>query len=344
MKAAVLRAPQQLVLTEIEEPMCPDGGLLVKTQACAICSTDVRMFRRGHRALTYPRILGHEITGEIVESRTVNPSFQVGDRVQIFPGVCCGECPACRRGFGNLCERIAIIGFTRDGGFAEFVSVPPQSIAYGGINLIPECVSFEEAALVEPLASCINGQQLANLDVRDTVLILGAGPIGLLHVMLAQSMGAAMVLVTDRLSSRLEAAQKAGADRVIDIERIDIEKVVQDETGGHGVDVIIVACAEVDPPLLLNLLAPRGRLCLFSGLPISDVQTPWDFNLIHYRELDIIGAYGSTAAQNTAALRLIGAGKIPVGWLITKRLSLDELPQGLEYVAKRAGLKAVVLP
>jgi L-iditol 2-dehydrogenase len=288
--------------------------------------------------------LGHEITGEIVESRSSTPRFKIGDRVQVFPGVCCGECPACRRGLDNLCPQIAIIGFTRDGGFAEFVGVPSESIAYGGINLIPERVSSEEAALIEPLASCLNGQQLASLSGRDTVLILGAGPIGLLHTMLARTMGVARVLVTDRLSSRLEAAKKAGADRVIDIERVAIETVVQDETGGRGVDVGIVACSEVDPSLLLRLLAPRGRLCLFSGLPVSDVKTPWDFNLIHYRELAIMGAYGSTVVQNTAALRLIDTGKISVGWLITKRLSLDELPQGLDYVAQRAGLKAVVLP
>ena len=161
--------------------------------------------------------------------------------------------------------------------------------------------------------------------------------------MLARSKGAAKVLVADRLASRLEAAEKAGADRVVDVGRVDIATVVRDETGGRGVDVIIVACSEVSPSLLLKLLAPRGRLCLFSGLSAGDAQTTGDFNLIHYRELAVIGAYGSTAAQNTAALRLIATGKIPVDWLITKRLSLDELPQGLEYVAKRAGLKAVVL-
>ncbi len=344
MKAAVLRAPRQLELMEIEKPKCPDGGLLVKTQACAICSADVRMFQRGHRALTYPRVLGHEVTGEIVESHATNSNFKIGDRVQIFPGVCCGVCPACRRRLDNLCEQIEIIGFNRDGGFAEFISVPLQSITCGGINLIPERVSSEEATLVEPLASCINGQHLASLSSLDTVLILGAGPIGLLHAMFARSTGVARVLVTDRLSSRLEAAKKAGVDCLINVEQVDIEMVVQDETGGRGIDVIIVACAEVNPALLPKLLAPRGRLCLFSGLPASSVQLPWDFNLIHYRELTIIGAYGSTAAQNTAALRLIDTGKIPVSWLITKRLSLDALPQGLDYVDKQFGLKAVIFP
>jgi len=342
MKAAILKAPGHLMLDEVAMPLCPDGGLVIKTQACSICSTDVKMFQHGHRDANYPRILGHEVTGVVVESRIPGDMFQVGDRVQIFPGICCGHCPACRRGIDNLCEHISIIGFSHDGGFAEFLMVPPQSVAGGGVNLIPAGVSYEEAALTEPLASCLNGQQLAGVTEADTVLILGAGPIGLLHAMLARVRGASRVLVAERLPARLAMAKLADIDRKIDINRESTEAVVQEETGGLGVDVILTASSEVTVSSLPELLAPGGRLCLFSGLPPETSQIPLDTNLIHYKELTITGAYGSTAAQNSAALRLIASGKVPVAWLITKRLPLGEIEEGMEYVADRKGLKAVI--
>lgn len=342
MKAAILKAPGHLMLDEVATPLCPDGGIVVKTQACSICSTDVKMFQRGHRDANYPRILGHEVTGVVVESHTQGDMFQAGDRVQIYPGICCGHCPACRRGIDNQCEHIGIIGFNHDGGFAEFLVVPPQSVAGDGVNLIPEGVSYEEAALTEPLASCLNGQQLAGVTEGDTVLILGAGPIGLLHAMLARVRGASRVLVAERLPSRLSMAGMADIDQKIDINRESTEAVVKEETGGRGVDVILVACSGAMVSSLPELLAPRGRLCLFSGLPPETAQIPLDTNLIHYKELTIVGAYGSTAAQNSAALRLIASGKVPVAWLITKRLPLGEIEEGMEYVANREGLKAVI--
>jgi L-iditol 2-dehydrogenase len=134
----------------------------------------------------------------------------------------------------------------------------------------------------------------------------------------------------------------ADIDRKIDINGESTEAVVQEETGGRGVDVILIACSEVMVSSLPELLAPRGRLCLFSGLPPETAQIPLDTNLIHYKELTIVGAYGSTAAQNSAALRLIASGKVPVAWLITKRLPLGEIQEGMEYVANREGLKAVI--
>ena len=161
--------------------------------------------------------------------------------------------------------------------------------------------------------------------------------------MLSRSLGARKVLIADRITHRLEVAGKTGADCVIDAGKNDIELMVRSETRGEGVDVIFIASSAVNPAPLLKLLRPRGRLCLFSGWE-ENVQVSWDHNLIHYRELGIIGAYGSTAAQNKAALELIHAGKIPVSWLISEKFSLDDLPKGFDYVDKKLGLKAVIVP
>lgn len=342
MKAAILKAPGHLVLTEMAMPLCPAGGLIVKTQVCSICTTDVKMFYHGQRDLVYPRILGHEVAGLVVESHAPDAMFQRGNRVQIAPGIGCGGCLACRQGADNQCDHIGIFGFNHDGGFAEYLAVPPQSVRYGGINLIPEKLSFEEAALAEPLASCLNGQQLAGVTEGDTVLILGAGPLGLLHAMLARVRGAACVLVVEPLPSRIKMAYPAKIDRVIDLNSEDIEETVKQETASRGVDVIILACREAAVYPLLKLLAPRGRICLFSGLPQDNTKFPLDANLVHYQEITIVGAYGSTAAQNSAALRLIASGEVPVAWLITKRLSLGEIHEGMDYVARREGLKAII--
>ena len=342
MKAAILKAPGNLVLAETAMPLCPAGGLIVKTQACSICTTDVKMFYHGQRDLVYPRILGHEIAGLVAESRAPDAIFKPGNRVQIAPGVNCGGCLACHRGADNQCDRIGIFGFNHDGGFAEYLAVPPQSVRYGGINLIPEGLSFEEAALAEPLASCLNGQQLAGVAEGDTVLIIGAGPLGLLHAMLARVRGAACILVAEPLPSRIKMACPAKIDRIIDLNCEDIEETVKQETARRGIDVIILACREAVAYPLPKLLAPGGRICLFSGLPEDSAKFPLDANLVHYREITIVGAYGSTAAQNSAALGLIASGEVPVAWLITKRLSLGEIYEGMDYVAKREGLKAII--
>lgn len=341
MKAAVLQAPGKLELKEAKALSCPEGGLLLKTRACSICSTDVKMYHHGHRDLAYPRILGHEVAGEVVESRS-GGGFKPGDRVQLFPGICCGECPSCRRGAENQCHHIGIIGFNYDGGFADYIAVPPQSVTGGGVNRLPDGLSYEEATLAEPLASCINSQQLCNVSAGDSVLILGAGPLGLLQAMLAKHNGATKIIIAEPLAARLVISGFAAVDRMVDINKEELAKVVARETGGYGVDVILAASGEADVATLPPLLAPRGRLCLFSGLPRQGAVVPLDANLIHYRELSITGAYGSTAAHNRMAVELIASGEIPVTRLITRRFRLDEIEEGMAYTAGRVGLKAVI--
>jgi L-iditol 2-dehydrogenase len=341
MKAAVLQAPGKLELKETEVLTCPEGGLLLKTMACSICSTDVKMYLHGHRDLVYPRILGHEVAGEVVESRAAS-GFKPGDRVQLFPGICCGECPSCRRGADNQCQHIGIIGFNYDGGFAEYIAVPPQSITGGGVNHLPDGLSYEEATLAEPLASCINSQQLCNVSAGDSVLILGAGPLGQLQALLAKHNGASKIMIAEPLAARLVIPGIAAVNRMIDINKEELAKVVAEETDGRGADVILAASGEANVAALPPLLAPRGRLCLFSGLPRQDAIVPLDANLIHYRELSITGAYGSTTAQNRLAVELIASGDIPVAQLITKRFRLDEIEEGMEYTARRVGLKAMI--
>jgi len=341
MMAAVLEAPGKMTLREVEDPVCPEGGLILKVEACSICSTDVKMLKAGQRDLVYPRILGHEISGVISERDGIGP--EVGERVQISPGVSCGICPSCRRGAENHCQDIRIFGFSLDGGFAEYLLVPKGSVRNGGVNLIPDGVGFEEAALAEPLACSINAQERVGVGEGDSVLIYGAGPAGVLHALLARERGALSVAMAEPLKSRADLAEAAGADHVFSSTGAEFRDHAIDSTDGRGFDVIILASrdAAVDADLF-SLLAPRGRISLFSGLP-QDLASPrLDLNLPHYRELLIAGSYGCTSSQNREALELISSGSVEVGRLITERVSLGEISRGIEHAEMRQGLKAVV--
>ncbi|UEC43470.1 MAG: putative L-threonine 3-dehydrogenase [Methanothrix sp.] len=339
MIAAVLEAPRRMDLREVEDPVCPEGGLLMKVEASSICSTDVKMYERGQRDLVYPRILGHEISGVVFEEDGAGP--RVGERVQIYPGVYCGSCPYCRRKTENLCEGIRIIGFNLDGGFAEYLSVPERSVKNGSVNPIPDGLDFEEAALAEPLGCCINSQEMAGVADGDSVLIFGAGPAGHLHAMLARLRGASVVAVAETLDHRARLA-RSSADLVVNPDRDDLSYLGMDLTGGRGFDVIILASRDVPVASeLFSLLAPRGRISLFSGLPPDLASARLDLNRLHYREHMIVGSYGCTPAQNRKALELISGG-MDVRGLITERVSLRKIWRGMEHARDRRGLKAVV--
>lgn len=319
MMAAVLEAPGNLTLRVVEDPVCSEGGLILKVEACSICSTDVKMIRRGQKDLVYPRILGHEIAGTVFERDGIGP--RVGERVQVFPGIFCGRCPSCRRGAENMCERIRIFGFNLDGGFAEYLLVPRESVRNSGVFPVPDGVKFEDAALAEPLACCINAQERVEVGEGDSVLIFGAGPAGILHALLARERGASMVVIVEPLERRVDLARSFGADLVVSSGGEDLAAQADEATDGKGFDVAILASRDVAvDDDLLALLTPGGRMSLFSGFPFDLAAPRLDLNQLHYREILIVGSYGCTPAHNRRALDLI-SGPLDVGRLITERVS-----------------------
>ena len=345
MKAAILKEPGAFFVEDIIEPECPQGGLLVKVKSSAICSADVNIVLNGHKALTYPRIPGHEISGIISESLT--ESFKKGERIQIAPGITCGKCRWCLAGIKNHCENIKILGFSMDGGFSEYIVIPKEGIQSSIINPLPENISFQEAALAEPLACCINGQRIIGVKPKDNVLIIGAGPIGCLHALLARFNGAQKVIIADFLKERLKMADNTGADCLIDLSSDGPEvlkrKVIK-EAGKNGVDAVIIACSsEISSYNLMDILAPRGRICLFSSFKkeqkLPDRQV---LNMLHYKEATIAGAYGCTSEQNSIAVSLIASKKIKVNWLITHQITLEEINSGIEMTKNLIGLKTII--
>ncbi|MHB1348023.1 MAG: alcohol dehydrogenase catalytic domain-containing protein [Candidatus Humimicrobiaceae bacterium] len=345
MKAAILEEPGTFFIRELPVPECPEGGLLVKVKAAAICSADVNMIMKGHKALTYPRIPGHEMSGIIWESRS--RLFKEGENVQIAPGIACGKCQWCIAGMDNHCENIKIFGFNMDGGFSEYIIIPLEGVAANIVNPFPKNISFQEAALTEPLACCINGQETIEIKAGDKVLIIGAGPIGCLHALLARLNGADKVIIADFHQERVKSAVETGADCLIELNSDEPEmsmKKVLEVTKGNKVDAIIIACStEISWYDLVDLLAPRGRICLFSSF--SREQKLFDqkvLNQLHYKEAVLAGAYGNTSKQNRIALNLIAQAKIKVNWLITKQILPEEIYMGIELSKNKSGLKTII--
>lgn len=322
-------------------PECPEGGVMVRIKACGICSSDVKMVAKGHRALVYPRVLGHEIGGFVAESRTGR--YKEGDRVQVAPGLRCGRCAQCRAGWDNRCEQREIFGLTRDGGFAKYVPVPLQGNIFGTLNPLPKHVTYGHATLAEPIACCINAQEKVNVKGGDRVLIIGAGPLGLLHCLVSAHRGADKILVSEVDGYRRNAAVESWTDHAFDPKNGDLFEMVMDATNGKGVDVIIFACGQTGlDEAFARMLSPGGSVSVFSGLSphLSRVQV--DLNLIHYGEIAVTGAYGCTARHNGEAIRLISSATSVLDKIITHRVDLDNIREGLENVDLRMSLKWIV--
>jgi len=341
MKAAILKQPGKLEIREVRTPECPAGGVLVKVKACGICSSDAKMVTNGHRALNYPRILGHEIAGVIEQSRT--NTFIEGDRIQIAPGLRCGKCSYCRKGMDNLCSNRQILGFTQNGGFAEYIAIIIEGAIVGSLNIIPEELSYNHATLAEPLACCINAQNKINITKNDTVLIIGAGPLGLLHALVAKLKGVEHILISEPQTHRRKTAIHTWADTVIDPGADNMTEKVMTATHNKGVDALIFACSQLGiNDTFIKLLAPAGRVSIFSGIISQFSQSSIDFNQIHYNEFFISGSYGCTADQNRNAMDLISSEPRLAQELITHCVDLDNIHHGIEHTASLKGLKAIV--
>ena len=341
MKAALLKNIGNLILSESKDLDCGNDEVLIKVKASSICSTDIKLIYYGHRDLKLPRIPGHEIAGTIVKSGKNVKAYKVGERVQIAPGVPCRKCLYCLKGAENMCNSMSIIGFHIDGGFAQYLRIPKDGLKAGIINFIPKNLSFEKACLAEPLACCINALNLGQLAEGESVAIFGAGPIGCLLMQLSRVLGASKIIVIETDKKRLEFAKKFGADCYIHSSNKEAFATIEEKTDGKGVDVLIAACSDGKiPGQAINVLAKRGRILFFSG--ISNQNVPIDYNLVHYRELHIIGAYGCTSEQNRKALRLIHSGAIDVKSLITERICLDDIRKGLASAKNKKGMKVVI--
>jgi L-iditol 2-dehydrogenase len=346
MRVARFYAPGDLRLEEAEEPNPGPAEVKIRVRQCSTCGTDVKIFNHGHHHLVPPRVIGHEIAGEVVEVGAEVTGWSAGDRVQVIAAVPCGKCYECTHGHMTVCPNQTSVGYHYDGGFAEFLVVPKAVLDVDGLNRIPDGLGYAEASVAEPLACVLNGQELAGVGEGDDVVVVGAGPIGCLHVRLARARGARRVFLVELNRARLDmSAAVVSPDAAICGSEVDAVDEVRKLTDGRGADVVITAAASgAAQEDALQMAARGGRISLFGGLPKDKPTITLDSNLVHYRELTLVGANGSSPQHNKQALELIATGQVPVTDLITHRLQLAELHDAVKLVSSGQAIKVTIAP
>jgi len=344
MRAARFHSPGVVTLDEIPRPVPGPEDLLVAVKAASICGTDRRIAANGHFKLGTDRalVLGHEFAGEIVEVGAEVSGYNVGDRVSVTPNIGCGKCSFCLRGLNNMCPDYEAFGVTVDGGFADFVLIPGFAIARGNVFHLPEGLSYQAASLVEPLSCCYSAMRQLDVGPTSTVLIMGAGPIGACHVMLAKLYGAAKVIISNSRQPRLDFARSVGADVLVNLSEENLADVVDRETQGRGVDVAITCVSKASVQSeAVDLLGTFGRVNFFAGLGKPEL-VPLDTNRVHYRALTLTGTTGSSNSDYFAALELAASGRLDLEQLATSTFGIEQITDALAYAGSGEGMKAMI--
>jgi L-iditol 2-dehydrogenase len=344
MLAAVFHSPKVITLEE-RQLSKTENGILIRVNACAVCGYDARVFRNGHQKVRTPVILGHELCGETLETIRVNNGkvIESGTRVVVCPIISCLNCKYCKSEQYNLCTNLREIGSTVDGGFAQYISIPEEILQIGGIVPVPSYLSNEEAALVEPLACCINGfNQMGRINCENQVAIIGDGPIGLLHLQLSKLYGAKTIII-GKNAERIRKAKSIGADQVIFAHDLKQTKDnILGYTNGLGVNAVIIATSNPDAlNLAMAIASKNSKINIFGGMP-KETHISIDPNWLHYNQISLIGSFSSTPDMLQEAVRLAADKQIDLGKIISHRFSLDRIEEAIEVTEQYYGLRAVI--
>jgi L-iditol 2-dehydrogenase len=346
MQAVVVHAPMQFGVEEIATPATPAGGLLLRVEACGLCGSDLRTLRSGHRKVTFPWTIGHEICG-IVEATgpAYREPWRPGDRLAVGPLAYCGACEFCATGRPELCENYREIAQAWPGGFAELIAIPEACVKHGTIQPVPEGLDPAFAAIIEPMSSCVHAQEKGLVGLGDTVVIIGSGPVGCTHISLARARGAFQIVIVDIVAERLTLAEPFGPDAIINASATDPVAEVRRLTNGLGADVIITATpAPAAVVQAVEMAKKGGRILMFGGLPKEKSKPEVDLNLVHYNALHLLGTTIFAPRHFRMALNLVASGRIPAERLVTHRFLLAEFTRGATMALEGKVLKAVFFP
>jgi L-iditol 2-dehydrogenase len=342
MKAAMLYGIKDLRIEEVPRPEVNVGEVLVKVRAATTCGTDLKIFQRGYveKVIRLPTVFGHEWAGEVVEVADGLEWPRKGMRVRAGNSAPCLHCVMCQKGKYNLCEDMIWLW----GAYAEYIKVPARMVLVN-MQEIPQHVSFEEAAITEPLACVLHGVEEAGVKLGDSVAIIGAGPIGLLHLLVAKRIGAEKVIMIDLVEERLDFAKKLGADEVVNAGKDDAVEKVRQLTNGYGVDVAIEAIGLPQTwEQALKLVRKGGTVLEFGGCP-PGTEVKVNAELLHYGEVTVLGTFHTTPLHFRKALNLIASRTIDVRPLITRRMGLDEIVEAFQILAtSKSEIKIAIIP
>lgn len=336
MKAAVFHGPGNISIQEQKVPN-HDSGALLRVRSCTVCGYDVHVFRDGHRKVQPPVTLGHEICGETMQDL---PSVGRGTRVAVYPVLPCLACPYCQRGQYNLCAGRREIGSTVNGGFAQYVSIPKEILKIGGLVPIPDAITSEEAALIEPLACCLNGfSRLGAIGPEHSVAIIGDGPIGLIHMQLSKNLHRARTVLIGKNEQRMKRAESLGAHRTFDAQSADVAEILE-SSGARGFDVVVIATNEPAAADLAFKIAVRGsRVSLFA----RNDSAKLDYNFLHYNQISVIGSFSSVPENFREAARIACERKIvDLSKMVTHRFPLEQIHKAFSATANYDGLRVAV--
>jgi L-iditol 2-dehydrogenase len=347
MLAAVYHGPNDLRVEEIPIPEINSDEALLKVLHTGICGTDLRIWHGAHRKFSPGtiRIPGHEVVGEIVEIGSDVRGLAVDQRIFLAPNMGCGHCRQCISGNNNLCIDYEAPGITFDGSFAEYMRIPAAAILQGNIIPISQDIDPSVATLIEPFACVLRGQEAVHIRPGESVLVVGAGPIGIMHVLLAKLHGAGLVIVSEINQSRASLVLEFGADLVVNPAKEDLAGIISQRTGGFGVDVVLLAApARKAYQAAVEYVSVGGRINFFAGLPKDNPTIELDANLIHYKEIILTGTTASSTQNCRQAAQILSSGRIDLSNLITARFPLSEAVQAFSAAESGEGLKVILEP
>ena len=338
----MLYGVKDLRIEDVELPRLQAGEVLVKVKAATTCGTDLKIFQRGYveRVIKLPTIFGHEWAGDVVEVSKGLDWPTKGMRVRAGNSAPCLHCTMCQKGKYNLCENMIWLW----GAYAEYIRVPARTVLVN-MQEIPSDVAYEEAAITEPLACVLHGIEMAHVKLGDTVAIIGAGPIGLLHLLTARKMGVKKTILIDLVDERLNLAEKLGADETINGKTEDVVERVRQLTGGYGADVAIEAIGlPTTWEQALRVVSKGGTVLEFGGCP-PGTEIKVNAEMVHYGELAVLGAFHATPLHFRKALDMIASRTIDVRPLVTREMKLDEIKGAFEILStSKAEVKIVITP
>ncbi len=344
MKAAYLVAATQFEICEVPEPSAPSDGLVLKVDSCGVCGSDLRRWKEGISPGGAKFVPGHEAAGVVTEVGDQCQGYQVGDRLAIAPDVHCGICYYCRRGLYNLCDNLHFVGITPGypGGFSEKMALTGEILTNGIVHSIPEDMSLSDAALAEPCSSVLAAHARMGTAMGDTVLVIGSGPIGCIHIVVARARGA-QVILSEPVAVRREMAQRFEPDWTFDPLKDDLVARVKEITGGLGADIVICANpVAATQTQAVEAVRKGGKVVLFGGLPKSNSMTTLDGNRIHYGEITVVGAFSYHPSYHEMAVEAIHRKQIPSEKLITHVYPLEQIDQAFQTAAGGQSLKVLV--
>ncbi len=345
--SAVWRGLGSLQLEKSSLPDLKSGEAMLKVESCAICGSDLRILKHGNARVESGQIVGHEISGVISAVAEDVKNWKVGDRVSVGADVPCGKCVHCKSGRPNCCDINYAIGHQFAGGFSEYLVLNELTLNLGPVRKLKPETDFDCAALAEPLACCLNGYERGLMQDGRTVVIFGAGPIGMMLGMLGLfAYKAPLVILIDPNQKRLEKALQMGAaTHVLNPNRLDVVDAVLEMTAGSGAEMIFTACPDIKThEQAIAMVAKRGVVNLFGGLPGGAPSIALNSNFIHYREAYITGSHGSTPDQHAKAVELIEKGVLPIERLITHKFPLSAIEKAYEIASSGEAIKVIVKP